>query len=266
MKNIKAIVFSFLLLGGVVFNLNAQYIINDTVSDFTVIDVHGNTHNLFSYLDNNKYVCIDFFGLSCYQCLTLVPTFNNVYTDYGCNKSDLVFLAINYFNYNDEVLDFEEEFGGIYPAISGMGGGQLVYEEWQIGYWPQLMLISPDKTLISNIAPINRENIDSVFSSYGIEKESCPTSAILNKSVLNNSFYIYPNPASDIINIDTYTNSIGNIHYKIYNLSGLVMLGGNLSNNGAINISNLNDGFYIIELCQDEILMRKRFSVNNRYN
>lgn len=264
MKNLKTIIFFFLLLESVCFNAHAQYSMNDTVSDFTVVDVHGDIHNLFTYLDDDKYVCIDFFGLSCEQCLTLVPTFNNVYTDYGCNKNDLVFLALNYFNHDDEVLDFEEKYGGIYPAISGMGGGQSVFIDWQINYWPQLMLIGPNKTLKSNIAPINRENIDSVFLSFGIKKNSCPTSAILNKSILNDSFNIYPNPANDVINIEASGITLGNIHYKIYNLSGLIMSSGNLSNNDVINSSNLKAGFYIIELYQNELVMRQRFSINNK--
>ena len=261
MKNFKTVVFLYLLLGGLFSNANAQYTLIDTVSDFTVVDVHGNTHNLFSYLDDNKYVCIDFFGISCDRCLELVPIFNDVYTDYGCNKSDLVFLAINYFNHDDEVLDFEKEFGGIYPAISGMGGGESVCVNWEINYWPQLILISPDKTIISNIEPINRETIDSVFSSFGIKNDSCSTSTILNKTILNESFNIYPNPTKDIINIETYWNNIANIHYKIYNLSGLIISSGSLSNNGAITISNLNTGYYIIEVCQNEKIIRKRFSI-----
>ncbi|GAB4287070.1 MAG: hypothetical protein Kow0068_12820 [Marinilabiliales bacterium] len=32
-----------------------------TAVDFTVTDTDGNTHNLFSYLDAGKYVCLDFF-------------------------------------------------------------------------------------------------------------------------------------------------------------------------------------------------------------
>ncbi len=258
MSNLKLIVVSCLLIFGVHINAISQYNINDTVSDFTVVDVHGNTHNLFSYLDDNKYVCIDFFGISCEQCLTLVPTFNNIFTSYGCNKSDLVFLAINYFNSDDEVLSFEEEYGGIYPSVSGMGGGQSVFEDWQINYWPQLWLISPDKTLVSNISPIKKENIDSVFNSFGIKKDSCPTSNIPIQSFSKNTFTIYPNPASDIIYINSFGYSSYN-NYKIYNLSGLIVANGILTNKKTIQISKLKSGFYILEFSQDEISIKQTF-------
>ena len=41
-------------------NTFAQTSLTEAV-DFTVTDVDGNEHNLFSYLDDGKYVLIDFF-------------------------------------------------------------------------------------------------------------------------------------------------------------------------------------------------------------
>ena len=44
----------------------AQLVVGDTVTDFTIVDVHNNEHNLFNYLENGKYVCVDFFGSTSY--------------------------------------------------------------------------------------------------------------------------------------------------------------------------------------------------------
>ena len=45
----------------VLFGLQAHAQTNLTTAvDFTVTDVHGNTHNLFSILDDGKHVILDF--------------------------------------------------------------------------------------------------------------------------------------------------------------------------------------------------------------
>jgi hypothetical protein len=35
-----------------------------TAPDFTMTDINGNTHNLYSYLNSGKTVILDFFGVS----------------------------------------------------------------------------------------------------------------------------------------------------------------------------------------------------------
>ncbi len=240
----------------------AQCSSGDTVADFTVVDVHGETHNLFSYLNDDKYVCIDFFGTSCQQCLELVPCFNNIYTNYGCNKSSLVLLAINYLNNNDEILEFEAEYGGIYPAISGFeGGGQTVYTEWQIQYWPQLILIKPNKTIAANISPINEHNIDSIAAFFNIKTDTCPTNSIYNKQAFSRTIKIYPNPSCGIINIKTPNQDIGNSEFKIINLSGIIVLKGNLFKQNTINVSSLKKGVYFIEINTNKTILRQTFMV-----
>jgi thiol-disulfide isomerase/thioredoxin len=233
-------------------NVNqAQIVVGDSVPDFTLVDVHGNTHTLYNYLDEGKYVCIDFFGVDCDQCLTLVPTFNKVYTNYGCNTSALTFLAINYFNSNDEVWEFEEIYGGIYPAISGKSGGSRIYEDWKIQYWPQLWLISPNKTLVSVISPITAQNIDSVLLSYNISKDSCPAVSVLNNTYLKRSFEIFPNPASSFIVVKNLSPTNNPFQYYIYNSFSQLVKSGIANRKSIIDVSKLTKGVYILRLKSD---------------
>ena len=51
--------YTILLLSLSLVNLNAQTNLTTAV-DFTVTDVHGETHNLFSLLNEGKYVIVDF--------------------------------------------------------------------------------------------------------------------------------------------------------------------------------------------------------------
>lgn len=58
MRTILLSILSFILTG-----TNAQTLL-DTAVNFSVKDVHGNTIELFTYLDDDKIVVIDFFASS----------------------------------------------------------------------------------------------------------------------------------------------------------------------------------------------------------
>ena len=55
----------FVVVIALVLGLSAYSQTNLTTAiDFTVTDVDGNTHNLFDYLNDGKYVVLDFFFVS----------------------------------------------------------------------------------------------------------------------------------------------------------------------------------------------------------
>ena len=56
----KKLLLSFIVLMFTV-NLSFTQVTLTTAVDFTVTDIDGNTHNLFTYLAYGKYVVIDFF-------------------------------------------------------------------------------------------------------------------------------------------------------------------------------------------------------------
>jgi hypothetical protein len=67
---------------------------------------------------------------------------------------------------------------------------------------------------------------------------------------------IFPNPATDVINIKNDAN--GNSIYKIYNLCGLPLESGRLEDQKIV-ISQLKPGIYLIEIRNDESRSIKRF-------
>lgn len=244
MKNYIVILLCIAILKGI-----AQPAVNDTVPDFTVVDVHGNTHHLYSYLEEGKYVCIDFFGTTCDQCQEMVPILSETYQSFGCNDSDVVVLAIDLLHYDGQVLAFEEEYGGIYPAVSGKnGGGEQVYNEWQIAYWPQLVLVNPNKVLISNMNPITQTIIDSVFMNNNISKDSCYATGIENPTLSKENISIFPNPVSDIVHIDFAFMPSSKMNYRLYNTTGRVLLSGFCEAPFSLDLSAFHNGIYLIEI------------------
>lgn len=251
MKRIILAVFILVFLTNHI-KISAQPILNETVSDFTVYDIHGNMHNLYDYLNEGKFVCIDLFGVDCTSCIELVPVLDSLYHDYGCNQADFILLAINYDNTNLEVSQNEQLYGITYPAISGLeGGGKNVYLDWNIEYWPQLLLIHPDKTFVANITPITRPNIDIVLNNFGIQEAECSSENVVNLFSQSTELEIYPNPSSDFISVllpdypyhDEYL-------YKIIDLFGKTLLEGKGKIDSKICISALKTGVYFLEITQ----------------
>jgi hypothetical protein len=76
-----------------------------------------------------------------------------------------------------------------------------------------------------------------------IDKVLLPSaSSILDNEQIN--VEVYPNPTVDFINLKTDEA----VSYDLIDLSGKVLLSGNVSNSASINISNLNAGSYILSV------------------
>ena len=166
--------YTTLLLSFTIISLNAQTSLT-TADDFTVTDVHGETHNLFSILDEGKHVIVDFFYTTCGPCQASVPTMNQAYTDYGCNTGEIFFLSIDNGDTDAQVLQYENQFGGLFPSVSGIdGGGNLVVSNYGIGAYPTVILIAPDRSILEqDIFPIS--NITTALPNAGLNIAVCDT-------------------------------------------------------------------------------------------
>ncbi len=77
-------------------------------------------------------------------------------------------------------------------------------------------------------------------------------------SVLNNAL-IYPNPASNRLFVKL-NSAIDNANYKIVNAMGQIVASGNLSSDlSSINVEKLSEGFYIIELINNNSKFSAKF-------
>ncbi len=124
----------------------------DTVSDFSISDIYGNTHKLYSdYLDKGKYVFIDFFAVGCQSCSELSPVIDTVYKNFGCNYGDIVFLGIDGYSTDSSVRIFTQNYSMTFPAVSGNeGGGSQVFTDYNINYTPYKILIDSTGKIIAD--------------------------------------------------------------------------------------------------------------------
>lgn len=78
----------------------------------------------------------------------------------------------------------------------------------------------------------------------------------IDESISKLEFKIYPNPTTDIINIES---SINFDYYEIIDASGRV-INNNAVNNSKINVKSLNKGIYFINLFnKSELILREKF-------
>ena len=127
-----------------------------TVPDFTITDIYSHTHRLYSdYLNQDKYVFIDFFSVGCPSCQELSTAIDTVYRNFGCNYGDVIFLGIDGYYDNEHVFEFAQKYQMTFPASSGSeGGGNTVFEDYNINYTPSKILINPNGKIIADYPPV----------------------------------------------------------------------------------------------------------------
>ena len=198
----KKLLFVWMTAVSVIVSAQIQgYNLNDTVSDFTVTDIEGNTHTLYEYTAAGKYVYLDFFFDTCGPCQATAPIFNEFYDIYGCGAGQIMCLSINNGTDTDaEVEAFEETYGGSFhhaPAVSMEGGAGAVNADFNPAAYPTICLISPDNKIINlDIWPVSGvETFEQALpADVNPEPQECTVGVDEAASV---DVLIYPNPLSD---------------------------------------------------------------------
>ncbi|MEN8248758.1 MAG: DUF2961 domain-containing protein [Bacteroidota bacterium] len=91
---------------------------------------------------------------------------------------------------------------------------------------------------------------------YSQEPDKAPEPPMAVDDLNKGSIMVYPNPANNIINIRTGQDKIEGI--RMYDLNGRVVLSIERFNNNYINISNLKNGVYLLEINANGVLETKR--------
>ena len=266
MKNfLLSIIAAFTLSTGL-FAQVGNYAVGDVVADFTVTDVHGNTHNLSSITASGKWVMIDFFFVACGPCQATVPFFSEIHEKYGCNEGDIFFISIDNGDNNADVLGFESTYSmssghNPAPAASGTeGGGNAVATAFGITSYPTYCLIGSDMKLKSgDIWPVTSiVEFETAMTGAGLNatEMACGTSSIEEQENILSSVNVYPNPAIDNATISVSLEKTAEVKVSVYNSVGAIVsveIFSGVSGNNAfmLNTSNIENGQYILQISFD---------------
>lgn len=168
------------------FTAHAQLPNGSTAPNFTLTDIDGPTHDLYTYLDAGKTVYIDFFAAHCPTCWGYKNSgaLHNLYTSYGPSGTihqDIVILAIELdqnnganelngisgFTQGDWVSDLS------YPIINPEGADYpAIVNAYEANYYPLIYGICPDRT-IKVLGPVPTASLYNYYTddcmSLGIE-------------------------------------------------------------------------------------------------
>ena len=151
------------------FGLKAQCPLTQAV-DFTATDVHGTEVHLFDILDGGQYVLIDFFFTTCGPCKVVES-----YYAMGCNMHDVFYMEIATGDSDAACLNWVNTYGVEYPTISGQAGGTGICSQYQIGAYPTLIVIAPDRSIvIQDLWPINNaQTVINALEQLGLQQHDC---------------------------------------------------------------------------------------------
>jgi hypothetical protein len=122
--------------------LNAQLAPN-----LIVTDLNGESHELYSYLNQGKSVLLDFFMVNCTPCEEGSEYMDNLWNDYGPEGTDqLQILSLEVYDNSDEFVSEAVENWNILNPVINLNSIPLAFLPF-ITEYPMYIMICPDRNM-----------------------------------------------------------------------------------------------------------------------
>jgi len=227
-----------------------------TYPDFTLTTFGTNdTFHLYSYLDAGKMVIIDFFEYECGPCTAyhnthILSTFYNLHGPSGDNTAMVVQIC----TYDDadsaklthnNGMNFNWLAGVTYPTIIlPKNKFSSVFGFLNSGT-PAIPRICPDHVYTKEHPTPNGSTVSTNYTLTGLENwlhNECGVNASIDNQINEKDIYIFPNPASQHLNIKGLDNITYN--FKLINIIGQTVIEAQNNSSKNIVISGLAEGIY----------------------
>ena len=203
--------------------------------DFTFTDLKGVSHNLYTYLNQGKYVAIDVSATWCPPCWeyhSKTKTMDHLYETHdtpGDNKWKVLFVEADKATTDASVKGTGSNTQGDwtkdtpFPIMNPPSGTALTnfYDGYKVPFFPYFVFICPNKKVYTSVM----NNWDAPGHQMPSVKDwesmiaNCGTTGIDNMND-KNPLTIYPNPVKDEAGLYFNLNSSGKVQLQVVNLLG----------------------------------------------
>lgn len=234
----KLLVFGLLFCTS--FILKAQLQEGSMAPDFTVQDINGNSYSLYAMMGSNKSACLDFSATWCGPCWSFHQSgvLESVYNNLS-SETTVLFLESDWGTNTNCLYGPSGCVGGTQGNwVSGtpyqiadlsLNNGPGVNNDYAIGYYPTLYVISPDKR-----AWLIKTRTYNEYANWITKSFKMTASAVVTNSICGDNGKI----------VTTVSNGFGTISYKWSNGATTKDLTNIPGGSYSVTISDLN-GYYI---------------------
>ncbi|HLF65583.1 MAG TPA: redoxin domain-containing protein [Saprospiraceae bacterium] len=198
-------------------------ILSQSAPDFTVTDIHGQEHTLYSqYLAQGKTVMLKIFYSTCPPCNAQADALQALYVEWGMGAHDVQFIEVSNKTWetNQTASGYASSHGITFPTVSATGGSIAVVNAYVNGGFggfsgtPTYIVISPDGTVNWDVELVD---LDAALTITGAVK---PGTSSVNDLNHTSDLWIAPNPSADFLNVYTKVRPAGEISVSVYNMLG----------------------------------------------
>lgn len=242
--------------------------IGATAPDFTVTDINGNQHNLYSYLNDGKVVLLDVSATWCGPCWNFhnAHYLEDLYTEFGPNGTiDVVVLF-----YEGDDLTNVQDLDGTDPNsqgdwITGTPYPIINEDPLQLSLnvyaplgFPTINVIScADKKIKWNLwdsqtSQGTAQSLQNMRTKVQEAIDACALTADVD-DLTTIETYVAPNPTKDIVTVSYNLNSNAETSIEVFSISGATLMSSKKtaqtgSNTAEINLSQFDAGTYFIKV------------------
>ena len=248
----------FTVLSFITIQTYAQKNVNiPLANDFTIITTDNDTLNLYKTLNEGKTVVLDLFQVTCGPCQTNTPTIDSAFSLWGNGQNNVVFWGISNADSNSVINQFKSDYNVNFPCAGIEGGGDSLVNMFQdqlgaFGFPTYAVICPDDKTMHWQV------NNPPVIHGFDTYINNCNATDIMQKSTSGDKIVqIFPNPATEYINVNIKTDEIASFRIELLSNMGEKLKSQTFNsdqsqqNQFQLKLDGIKEGSYYMTIYQD---------------